>query len=861
MKSKNIVLLLAFVLVYFSLPAQGVYIPKSNDIQERDGKQFYVHTVQKGQTVYSIAKVYDVTIDEIYFENPDAKYGLQIGQQLWIPTVNKETEVNAEVSSAKFDFFYHIADANERFSHIAQLYNIPERYVRLANPKLSDPLKEGEYVKVPVEASFPILDGKQTKPYRAPQLADVPAPDVSMGNQNQNVRVTQQKVKPVQANDVSFNPNIKVMENYRHVVVRGETPASIAKKYQISVIDLKSVNPGLQAVVQGDRLRIPAYAVIPGVRQRENEESYPVDIQPRKTSPAKQSDKSKTVFKYTVQSGENIYTVARKFGVAPETLFRLNPSFSGAGLRSGQVLVIPKLEKKPRFIYYQVPRKTKLKKIARLFKMSYSELKHANPGLKNRVYAGQTIKIPGGEHAVLIAAKPELEEPTDNTTVEEQKGNRQCQPKPYRGKEMKVALMVPLYLEEMDSINSVEFLKTFQPGFKPFTFVEFLEGVYLAVDSLKRMGYNIELTVYDVDNKITKTAKTLQRPELRDMDLIIGPFYSKSFNQVALFAENFHIPVVNPFTFRSEILGKYDNVIKVKPGVASQIPLLAEMIKNRYAHDKIFIITQTPYKDADLVSLLKTRIEEKIPATVKLSNVDINNLAVEVGNRLDEEGEPVSPYFNVEGVPVDPAVVDAYLYDSTAFDNKPVLINYMADSLHPFLDNASVIRNNLVIIYGNDKPYIMDVVNKLNRVRDTFDINIVGAPLWEQIKRMDYALLNNLNLTYFTSEYVDYDLPSTKQFVADYKNSFNSEPDRFGFSGFDITLFFVKALADYDKWFLKCLPATNSLTFENGFQFEKVKDADNNFENVMWNLLRIDNFKTIRLPESDLIPVESAGKY
>jgi len=852
MKSKNIVLLLVFALLNLSLLAQGVYIPKSNDIQERNNKQYYIHTVQKGQTVYSIAKAYDVTIDEIYFENPDAKYGLQIGQQLWIPTINKETEVNAEVSSAKFDFFYHIADAGERFSHIAQLYNIPERYVRLANSGLSEPLKEGEYIKVPVEASFPVLDGKQTKPYQSPQYTKIPPPDVSM--ERSNVRTTQQKVQHQKVDEVSFNPNIKVMENYRHVVVRGETLETIAKKYQISIVDLKSVNPGLQSIMQGDRLRIPAYAVIPGANNYENRKPKIIDSSPKHTTPQK-PDKSKIFFKYAVQNGENIYTIARKFGVAPETLYRFNPSVSGPGLRSGQVLVIPKLEKKPRFIYYQVPRKTRLKKIARLFKINYSELKGANPGLKNRVYAGQTVKIPGGEHAVLIAAQPEVKEPAGNVNVIEKPDNQRCKPKPYRGKEIRVALMVPLYLEEMDSINSVEFIKTYQPGFKPFTFVEFVEGALLAVDSLKQMGYNIELDVYDVDNKITKTAKTLQRPELRDMDMIIGPFYSKSFNQVALFAENFHIPVVNPFTFRSEILGKYDNVIKVKPGVASQIPLMAELVKNNFAHDKIFIITQTPYKDADLVSLLKSEIEQKVPETVNLSNVDINNLAVEVANRLDEEGEPVSPYFSVEGLPVDPAVVNAYLYDSTAFDNKPVLINYMADSLHPFLDNASVIRNNLVIIYGNDKPFIMDVVNKLNRERDTFDINIVGAPLWEQIRNMEYALLNNLNLTYFTSDFVDLDLPATKQFVYSFKNSFNTEPDRFGFSGFDITLFFVKNLADYDKRFLKCLPVTNSLTFENGFQFEKVKDTDNNYENVMWNILRIDNFKTIRLPESDLIPV------
>lgn len=852
MKSKNIILLLVFVLVNFNLLAQGVYIPKSNDIQERNNKQYYVHTVQKGQTVYSIAKAYNVSIDEIYFENPDAKYGLQIGQQLWIPTINKETEINKEVAKSNFDFFYHIADANERFLHIANLYNISERYIRLANPQLIEPLKEGEYVKVPVEASFPILDGKQTKPYKAPQSTYVPAPDVSL--ERSNVKTTQKKIKQQKPAEVSFNPNIKVMENYRHIVISGDTPESIAKKYQISVNDLKSVNFGLQSVTQGDRLRLPAFAVIPGTKQRQNKQPH-IDVPPQKTSPTNKTDKSKTFFKYTVQSGENLYTVARKFGVAPETLYQVNPTLRGHNLKKGAILTIPKLKKKSHFIYYQVKRKTKLKKIAKLFKISYSELKSVNPKLKNRVYAGQTVKIPGGEHAVLIAAQPEIKQPEDNINVINP-DTKYCQPKPYHGKKVKIALMIPLYLENMDSINSVDFLKTFQPGFKPFTFIDFLEGAFLAVDSLKQMGYNINLNVYDVDNKITKTAKTLQRPELRDMDLIIGPFYSKSFNQVALFAENFSIPVVNPFTFRNTILGKYENIIKVKPEVASQIPLLTELIKRKYVHDKIFIITQTPYKDADLVNYLTTSLDKKVPESINLANVDINNLAVEVANRLDEEDEPVSPYFNVEGKPIDPAVIDAYLHDSTTFDNKPTVINYMTDSLYPFLNNASVIRKNLVIIYGNDKPYIMDVVNKLNRVRDTFDINIVGAPLWEQLRNMDYALLNNLNLTYFTSNYINYNQPDTKQFITRYKNSFKTEPDRFGFSGFDITLFFVKAMADYNKRFMKCLPAINSLTFENGFQFERVDNTHNNYENVMWTLLQIKNYKTIRLPESNLIPIK-----
>jgi len=129
MKIKSTILLVFLVLTGFTVLAQGINIVKSTDVQEKNNKQYFVHTVEKGQTLYSIAKTYNVSIDEIYYENPGAKYGLQIGQQLWIPTINKETEVNREVSTANFDFFYHIAKENERFKGIASVYDIPEKYI------------------------------------------------------------------------------------------------------------------------------------------------------------------------------------------------------------------------------------------------------------------------------------------------------------------------------------------------------------------------------------------------------------------------------------------------------------------------------------------------------------------------------------------------------------------------------------------------------------------------------------------------------------------------------------------------------------------------------------------------------------
>jgi len=831
MRSKKTVLFFILILLSFSIVAQN--INKSKVIKERNNKEFYIHTVQKGQTVYSIAKAYNVSVDEIFYENPETKSGLSIGAQVWIPTVNKETEVNREVSSANYDFFYHIAKQNERFSTIAGIYSVPVKYIKLANKDLKEPLKTGEYVKIPAETAFAVLDGKQ------PVSSKSSTAVASTGNN--------------QENDVSFNPNIKVMENYRHVVTYGESLESIAKNYQIKIADLKSVNPGLYSISSGDRLRIPDYAIVPGSQKKNTittHDSLPTTVK------KEQPSKSALYYRYTVQYGDNLYKIARQFAVPLEELRKANPGLKGSKLASGSILLIPKLKTNPHYIFYKPPSKTKLKRIARLFGISNKQIKRANPGMSNRVFAGQLVKIPGGEKAILLSTEPEIRISGNLETPVEKPIPTQCLPSPYKGKSYKIALMIPLFLEDLEKIDFENFHSTYKPQTRPFRFIEFLEGAYIAIDSLKKLGYNLEVNVYDVDNQITKTTKTLQQNELKNMDLIIGPFYSKSFNQVALFAENFNIPIVNPLSFREEIIGKYKNIIKVKPGAKAQIPLLTALIKKRYPNHKVFLITQNSYKDADLITKLKTALTEAVPSNIKLSNSTINDLSLEVDSRLSEDDEPVSPYYNLEGTPIDPAVIEADLYDSTSFNNRPITINYMIDSINPVINQASVIRKNLVIIYGNNKSYLMDAINHLNIIRDTFNIEIIGLPYWEQIKNMDYMLLNNLNLTYFTSEYINYSNQQTQQYISTFRDEYNAEPNSYGFSGFDITFFFVKTLVEYDHQFMKCLPSKSSITFENGFKFNKTGNKENNFENVMWNIIQIKNFKTIRLPESDYIPTE-----
>ena len=61
----RLVFLIFLSCFYIQVIAQGVVIPKSADIVVIKGKSYYLHTVQPGQTLYSICKTYGVDVEEL----------------------------------------------------------------------------------------------------------------------------------------------------------------------------------------------------------------------------------------------------------------------------------------------------------------------------------------------------------------------------------------------------------------------------------------------------------------------------------------------------------------------------------------------------------------------------------------------------------------------------------------------------------------------------------------------------------------------------------------------------------------------------------------------------------------------------
>lgn len=158
-------------------------------------------------------------------------------------------------------------------------------------------------------------------------------------------------------------------DNYNYYIVRsGDTLYSIGKQFNLTVDELKRLNNLL-----GTTLSVGQQLIING------EEELPNDEQT-----------------YNVQSGDTLYSIARKFGLTVDELKEKNNLISNE-LSIGQILEVGnnEIELPTEEVSYIVQSGDNLYSIARKYNVSLDELMEYNNLKTNLLSIGQVIRIPG----------------------------------------------------------------------------------------------------------------------------------------------------------------------------------------------------------------------------------------------------------------------------------------------------------------------------------------------------------------------------------------------------------------------------------------------------------------------------------
>ncbi len=279
---------------------------KHSTTEDKDG----FHKVKRGETLWSIARLHNVSVGEIMDLNHLESNTLRDGQNIKIPQPQPEVHTPGNRPAT------HLVAKGETFRVIAKKYGITSKELEKANPRV-DP--------------------------------DIPKTGTKLALPAEKKEVVETKSKPTSSKT--------------HTVTEKDTYYTVAKSNGVTVAALTLANPG----VNPDKLHPGMKLNLPSVGKTTPKETAKPEIKPepetRNPSPAvvtstttdtsffaKQNpppepppvEEAKPKFRrYIVSEEETPQTISEAFNISTKKLFEMNDLKTGAKFKSGQEIKVP----------------------------------------------------------------------------------------------------------------------------------------------------------------------------------------------------------------------------------------------------------------------------------------------------------------------------------------------------------------------------------------------------------------------------------------------------------------------------------------------------------------------------------------
>ena len=274
------------------------------------------YVVQAGDTLYGISGQFGVSVEDIKLENNLDSNIIAVGQVLRIPSISTTS--------------LYIVKSGDTLYSIAKRYNTTVDELMKLNNLSSRVLSIGQQLRIPINADTGTTDYV---------LYTVKVGD-NLYKIAKNNGVTVQQIKDLNSltsDLLTIGQQLKIpisisndYDNYQNYIVRsGDTLYKIAHSYGMSVDELMKLNNLSNtnlSVGQILKVKQKYYSNIPlGAK------CYGTGYQ------------EPSYLTYTVKSGDNLYTIAKKYNTSVDNLMKLN-NLANSNLMIGQVLKIREVE-------------------------------------------------------------------------------------------------------------------------------------------------------------------------------------------------------------------------------------------------------------------------------------------------------------------------------------------------------------------------------------------------------------------------------------------------------------------------------------------------------------------------------------
>ncbi|MHB9141582.1 MAG: amino acid ABC transporter substrate-binding protein [Paludibacter sp.] len=550
---------------------------------------------------------------------------------------------------------------------------------------------------------------------------------------------------------------INGIEYYVYTVQISEGLYAIGRKFDISPDIISKTNPEIASGLKpGQKIFIP---IQDAFSQKKIEET------------SKINNTKQEFTEYKVKKKQTLFGISQKFNVSQEDIIKYNPDIAN-GLREGIILHIPKESKKSkknekvetlisnsttqnnspvenkRNGIHVVRAQETLYSIARLYNVKVIDIIRLNPGSSTKLTVGTELKIPKTE---ADANKADILNNQFSNTDSSKSGSE--------NRIIKIAFLLPFMLNQD------------KPDLNLDRFLDFYAGALIAVEKAKEQGISTEIYTYDTEKSDEKITEVLSNPELKNMDLIIGPAFSNQVPAVAEFAKGNKINTLIPFSSKVPEIENNSYLFQFNPGTDLELKFTIDLLKKKYNKANI--------------------IFAELPG---ISSFDEGRMKFE-------------------------ALQKVFIKERKQFSN----INLTTSDEADFKSVLNKKEKNIIIFNTDKYAYINPFINPIKANSNNYDIVLFEPYNWKNQKD---KLAKNIYISPFRAEIDSTKLNDFDEYFAQlfYSNVIIDSP-RFDLLGYDLAYYFISLIHRYPANFINKVESFDlSKTIQSMPRFERISN-------------------------------------
>ena len=360
-----------------------------------------------------------------------------------------------------------------------------------------------------------------------------------------------------------------------------------------------------------------------------------------------------------------------------------------------------------------------------------------------------------------------------------------------------VAVMLPFLTDKLATTSGIDDRSRLA--------LDFYSGAKLAFEQLSREGVRLNVSVMDTKASESVVRGLLNRSEVYNANLIIGPVRTSNLKVVADFAKDNRKVLISPNNPSTSVTRNNPYYVQMNPSLKSHCEAITKHVKSRYETSQVVLVCRN-------------------------KNAEVNRLKYFQNANKEIAGDDNTPRFR-ELIVVDQSA------DYNEMDVTPYILG--GDSTTVF-----------IVPSWSNESFIYSFLRKVNIAKQDQNVVVYGMPQWMKYQRISYDYYERLNLHVSSVSYIDGQNTAVQQFRQEFYSRYGAAPDDNAFVGYDVTRYIGKMISEYGTDFQTRLDVRPEQLLYNQFTFSPnaaegstgEEPKVNWYENNHVNILKFEDF-------------------